>query len=178
MLNNIEIIFAKKNLDSISTISLFQNKSINLVFYYFINDDFFSKNYLFLLLWFYYFLGLFYRLNIILIDSGNYQYKIKKFFNNTKHIIYVLDNENYSNSYLSLYIDQYQHTMSNKQLQFYDKILTISNNLLNNIELSEDDNLLLNAINTFMYQYHYTPLLLWEFSFEGDNGIDTLINLS
>jgi hypothetical protein len=178
MLNNIEIVFAKKNLDSVSTLSLFQNKSINLVFYYFINDDFFSKNYLLLLLWFYYFLGLFYQLNIILIDSGNYQHKIKNFFNNTKHTINIVENENYTQSYLSLYIERYQHTLSDKQLLFYDRILMICNNLLSNEELTEDDILLLNAINTYMNQYNYTPLLLWEFSFEGENGIDTLIDLS
>ena len=67
-LNNMEIIFTKKNIDSISCISILQNKSTNVILYHLIYDNNLLINYYTFLLWFYYIIGFFIDLKIILLD--------------------------------------------------------------------------------------------------------------
>ena len=91
LINNIEIIFTKKNIDNISCISILQNKSKNIILYHLIYNNLLLINYYIYLYWFYYIIGFFVKLKFILIDFEEIDiHNTLKFFNKTKHEFIII----------------------------------------------------------------------------------------
>jgi len=188
LINNIEIIFTKKNIDNISSISILQNKSKNIIICHLIYNNFLLIQYYIYLLYFYYIIGFFVKLKFMLIDCEETEIvETLKFFNKTNHeFIIITKNKsdiflekinsnikliNINEDLLNNYIKFYEVNLTNDQLIFYNKISFVSNpnNLVNN------DILFLKGINKFIEKKYFTILLLWEISYEGETSIDIFI---
>lgn len=188
LINNIEIIFTKKNIDNISSISILQNKSKNIIICHLIYNNFLLIQYYIYLLYFYYIIGFFVKLKFMLIDCEETEIvETLKFFNKTNHeFIIITKNKsdiflekinsnikliNIKEDLLNNYIKFYEVNLTNDQLIFYNKISFVSNpnNLVNN------DILFLKGINKFIEKKYFTILLLWEISYEGETSIDIFI---
>jgi hypothetical protein len=153
LINNIEIIFTKKNIHSLSYVSIIQNKSKNIILYHNIYSVY--------LLWFYYIIGLFIKLkfNLIQCEEKNV-IKISKFFSKTKHEIIIIND---MNDVLTNYISE----LTSDQIIFFKKILSTSNS-----SHSNDDILFFKGITNLINNNNFTTLLLWEISYEGETAID------
>ena len=160
LLNNIEIIFTKKNIYNLSSVSIIQNQSKNIVLYHTIYSIY--------LLWFYYIIGLFINLKFNLIQcDGKDLIKILNFFSKTKHEIII--NNSFDNVLNNI------SELTSDQIIFFNKILlTINNNDNSNNDAS--NKLFLKGINKFINSNNFTTSLLWELSYEGQTAINIFID--
>jgi hypothetical protein len=151
---------------------------------YFLDNNFFLK-------YFYFYLGLFFKINFIFIDYLPDDFSdIVFFYKNTMIRYEIYDNYNKYKEYIDVIYDDKISYNSNLLDNFKDKLTDEQFNFYKTLENANNENIKDNNIKQFLYGfYHYFHILnnfnhfsnddiinnIWESSFDGNLVIDMCI---